>query len=141
MQCSRENPTGQYLDRLLHLIMHIKALGKGRPALITLFTAVSQAMYKMQTWFRRSFCMVVISLSLSLFFICLYIKYGIELASAGAATLSAFDLTCHAQRKISTSFFAVFVKKQKKKKTKTNKNKNNKKKMMDSTFMAYFFQF
>lgn len=35
---------------------------KGRSALISLFIAVLQAMYKIQTWYRRSFCMVVISL-------------------------------------------------------------------------------
>lgn len=43
---------------------------KGRSALISLFIAVLQAMYKIQTWYRRSFCMVVISL----FFLSAYIS-------------------------------------------------------------------
>lgn len=120
--------------------MHIKALGKGRPALITLFTAVSQAMYKMQTWFRRSFCMVVISLSLSLFYLLIHqVWYRASFSWSGNFVSIWFNMPC--LEKNFHQLFCCFCKKPKKPKQKQIKTKTTTTKMMDSTFMAFFFQF
>lgn len=100
--------------------MHIKALGKGRPALITLFTAVSQAMYKMQTWFRRSFCMVVISLSLSLFYLLIHqVWYRASFSWSGNFVSIWFNMPC--LEKNFHQLFCCFCKKTKQKQIKKKK--------------------
>lgn len=106
--------------------MQIKALGKGRPALITLFTAVSQAMYKMQTWFRRSFCMVVISLSLSLFYLLIHqVWYRASFSWSGNFVSIWFNMPC--LEKNFHQLFCCFCKKNKKTKQKQVKTKTTKK--------------